>query len=136
MAKKLNVKKSADKEMHTPTLAVPPGHNGIKASKHNDIIIDIFEMRNPVIDTSSLFRKDVFCDIGGYEPKWYLIPDLHLWVKAMLAGCRFVNIPEQLVLYRKYSNSVTGQNTMQAIKQHKALYRAVVTQQKKEVFFI
>jgi len=103
--------------------------------EHNDTIIDIFKMINPIIDPSSLFRRDIFLKLGCYDTSYYLVPDLHLWVKAMLGGYYFANILEKLVSYRRHKDSVMGKFSNIAIIQHRLLYKELIHKHKKEVFF-
>ena len=101
---------------------------------HNDIVDFIFTKRNPIIDPSSMFRRDVFDSLGGYEDKWNLVPDLHLWIKALKGGSRFANIPEKLICYRKYEESVTTMNNKAAVAQHCLLHKEMLSMHKKRDF--
>ncbi len=84
------------------------------------------EMRkyvNPIIDPSSMFRKDVFNKLGGYDGKWRLVPDFNLWVRAMEDGYKFANIQEVLVYYRKHFSSVTTKYHDEAVREHFVMCR-------------
>ena len=77
-------------------------------SAHKNIKKDMFERKiNPIIDPASMFRRNVFEKLGGYDIKWRLVPDFNLWMRAMLEGYRFANIGQFLVHYRKHENSNT-----------------------------
>lgn len=101
---------------------------------HNDFITDIFNMKNTIIDPSSLFRRDTFNELGGYDPKWNLIPDLYLWTMGILGGCQFANVPEKLVAHRKHDGSVMAKYFMETWQQHKLLHKTLLAGHKKEVF--
>ncbi len=101
---------------------------------HNDAVLDIYKMKNPIIDPSSMFRKDIFNKMGHYSVKWDLIPDLYLWVSAMLGGHRFANLPHKLISYRKHKNSVMSKCQSRAIRQHRLLYDTMISKHKKEGF--
>lgn len=103
---------------------------------HNSMIEYLYNMKNPIIDPSSMFRKDIFNRLGGYNVKWYLVPDLYLWVSAMIEGYTFANIPQKLISYRKHGNSVMAKYPIKAIREHRLLYDTMIVKYKKEVFLV
>jgi glycosyltransferase involved in cell wall biosynthesis len=64
---------------------------------------------NPVIDPSSMFRKQSILDIGAYrmEPKLKTVCDFDLWCRLLLEGHHFYNFQEPLIKYRINPNGVT-----------------------------
>ena len=75
---------------------------------HKNIKKDMLEKKiNPIIDPASMFRRDIFEKLGGYDDKWKLVPDFNLWIRAMYEGYKFANICQFLVHYRKHKNSNT-----------------------------
>lgn len=103
---------------------------------HDDFVRDIFDNSdNTMIDPSSLFSRDSFYKLGGYDSEWYLVPDLHFWVKAILEGYYFYNIQEPLVAHRKHGGGVMDQNFRHVIFQHRLLNKKILSKHKKEVFF-
>ncbi len=72
---------------------------------------------NPIIDPTSMYRKEVFNELGGYQGKWRLVPDFNLWIRAMQAGCKFSNLQEVLVHYRKHPNSITNKSEMKTVRE-------------------
>lgn len=101
---------------------------------HNSMIEYIYGMKNPIIDPSSMFKRDIFNSLGGYNVKWYLVPDLYLWVSAMIEGYTFANIPQKLISYRRHGNSVMAKHPIKAIREHRLLYDTMIVKHKKEVF--
>ncbi len=100
--------------------------------QHKDIVKDIVEnSHNSIIDPSSMFNRDIFNKLGRYDNKWNLIPDFHLWIKAILAGHKIGSIAEKLVLYRKHGGSVMANYEREAIRQHVLLYNSMVIKHKK-----
>jgi glycosyltransferase involved in cell wall biosynthesis len=94
---------------------------------HNNIKKDMMEKRiNPIIDPASMFRRDVFEDLGGYDSKWRLVPDFNLWMRAMLKGYKFANIGDFLVRYRKHKNNNTTKYKKEAIKEHFEMCREIL----------
>jgi glycosyltransferase involved in cell wall biosynthesis len=66
---------------------VPAGH---------DEIVDFARWRNPINHMSVMFRKERVIAAGGYRPLEG-VEDYFLWVRMILNGSRFANIPEVLV---------------------------------------
>lgn len=86
---------------------------------HKNIKKDMLEKKiNPIIDPASMFRRDVFDKLGGYDDKWKLVPDFNLWARAMLKGYQFANIGQFLVHYRKHKNSNMTRYKKEAIREH------------------
>lgn len=55
--------------------------------------------RNPMNHMSVMFRKSSVITVGAYEDlRW--CQDYQLWIRMLLSGCRFANLPELLVYVR------------------------------------
>lgn len=67
-------------------------------SSHEDIAHYIVS-RNPLNHPSVMFKKQSVIDAGGYLP-FPLFEDYYLWVRMMVNGSKFANIPECLVNFR------------------------------------
>jgi len=65
---------------------------------------------NPIIDPSSMFRKKVFLDIGGYrmDPFYRTVQDFDLWCRLLLKGHLLYNFQEPLIKYRINPDGVTN----------------------------
>ena len=86
---------------------------------HKNIKKDILNKKiNPIIDPASMFRRDLFNELGGYDDKWLLVPDFNLWVRAILKGYNFANIGDYLIYYRIHGNSNTVKYKQESIKEH------------------
>ena len=77
-----------------------------KIFNHSNYPIDNKEIKehikkgiNPIANSSSIIRKDVFLKCGSYDPTYNLCEDFHLWVRAS-QWFNFHNIDERLTLYR------------------------------------
>ncbi|AQL43318.1 hypothetical protein BV210_11720 [Halorientalis sp. IM1011] len=69
---------------------VPPGHEDIaKRARH----------RNPINQTTVVFRRDMALSAGNYR-NVDRMEDYGLWVRMLLEGATFANIPETLVAAR------------------------------------
>ncbi len=59
--------------------------------------------RNPINHPAVIFRKKAVLEAGGYLP-FPLFEDYYLWVRMLVNGCKFANIPECLVNFRVSSD--------------------------------
>ena len=66
---------------------------------HEDII-RYFRWRNPMNHVTVMFKKNAVLAVGGYPEELRKLQDYGLWGKMIMAGCKFGNIPETLVLVR------------------------------------
>lgn len=82
---------------------------------YNEMMV---KKNNPIIDPTSMYRKDTFNRLGGYDSRWRLVPDFNLWARAAKAGHKFANLQEVLVHYRQHSNSVTNKSEMAVVREH------------------
>jgi glycosyltransferase involved in cell wall biosynthesis len=68
-----------------------------KVPLNHDCISVYAKWRNPINHMSVVFRKSSVCRAGGYSDYRYA-QDYHLWVKMLMTGCKFANLPDPLVL--------------------------------------
>ncbi|MHA2279324.1 MAG: glycosyltransferase [Promethearchaeota archaeon] len=64
---------------------------------------------NPIIDPSSMFRRQPILDIGGYrmEPELRTVQDFDLWCRLLVNGHRLYNFQEPLIKYRINPKGIT-----------------------------
>ena len=91
--------------------------------KNNKLIIKkILNDRtsNPIIDPTTMFRKSVFYELGGYSFSIdrNLVADMDLWFRALISDKVFVNIQEPLVFYRVNPGGNTVSKKREMIRQH------------------
>lgn len=73
---------------------------GIRQVPQNDDEIKRYlKKRCPMNQVSVMFRKKEVERAGGYID-WYCEEDYYLWARMALAGCRFANVPDNLVNVR------------------------------------
>jgi glycosyltransferase involved in cell wall biosynthesis len=73
---------------------------------HEDCL-EFFKKRNPLAHPATFFRKRFFEKIGrGYSLKYFRLPDqdTELWYQGFLFGCKFANVPEVLLKFRRPEN--------------------------------
>ena len=72
-------------------------------------------VQNNQINCCSLFRKEIWETIGGYDEEMKLgYEDWDYWLRATKAGYKVITIPEYLFNYRKHGKSMVTN----AIKNH------------------
>ena len=64
---------------------------------------------NPIIDPSSMYRRDIVLGVGGYSMNQFIrtAMDLHLWCRLLLRGSSLYNFQEPLIKYRINPEGVT-----------------------------
>jgi len=100
-------------------MAYPPSGN-------KDVINTVSRRcMNPMIDPTTVFRKQDFLDLGKYtlEKSIYTVPDFDLWCKAILDGKKFDNLQEPVIKYRQNSTGMTSLHKQEMIKAHMIVWR-------------
>jgi glycosyltransferase involved in cell wall biosynthesis len=65
----------------------------------NDDIYQYMKSRCALNHVTVMFRKDAVLKAGNYQD-WFWNEDYYLWVRMMMAGCNFANIPNVTVNVR------------------------------------
>lgn len=85
----------------------------------NEKIYEFMKSRCALNHVTVMFRKEAVMKAGNYQD-WFWNEDYYLWVRMMMAGCKFANIPDVAVNVRsgadqyarrggkKYFNSEIG----------------------------
>lgn len=64
-------------------------------------------LQNNQINCCSLFRKEIWEKVGGYEERITIgLEDWQFWLKATYLGYKVATIPEYLFFYRKHGESM------------------------------
>lgn len=66
---------------------------------NNKEIYDFMKSRCALNHVTVMFRKQAVMKVGNYQD-WFWNEDYYLWVRMMMAGCRFANIPDVAVNVR------------------------------------
>ena len=99
---------------------------------HEEIIDIIMSMDtfylNPIIDPSTMFSKEVFWELGGYnvDPEFRFVQDYDLWAKAIINDKKIANLQEKLIYYRTNPKGVTIKNKKIMIKQHMTVWHKLI----------
>ena len=65
----------------------------------NDEIYNYMKSRCALNHVTVMFRKEAVLKAGNYQD-WFWNEDYYLWVRMMMAGCKFANIPDVAVNVR------------------------------------
>lgn len=64
-------------------------------------------LQNNQINCCSLFRKEIWEKVGGYEERIKIgLEDWQFWLKATYLGYKVATVPEYLFFYRKHGESM------------------------------
>lgn len=85
----------------------------------------LVERRNPMIDPTTMFRRDAFLKLGRYTTREeiYTVPDMDLWCRAVLAGHKMANIKKPLISYRSNPDGMTNSKKSEMIYAHVVTWR-------------
>lgn len=73
--------------------------------------------RNTVQSASSVvFRRDVYCEIGGADEGLIYCGDWKMWAAMALAGGKIVHVGEVLNFYRTHETTVTARANQRGLK--------------------
>lgn len=70
-----------------------------KTPQHHDDIVQFAKSRNPINHPVVMFKKSAVLKAGNYQKALWM-EDYFLWVRMILDGARFYNIPEMLLKMR------------------------------------
>ena len=65
----------------------------------NEDIYEYMKNRCALNHVTVMFRKEAVLKVGNYQD-WFWNEDYYLWVRMMMAGCKFANIPDVAVNVR------------------------------------
>lgn len=94
--------------------------------KHDRILRQLLvERRNPMIDPTTMFRREVFLRLGRYTTREeiYTVPDMDLWCRAILEGHKMANIRKPLINYRSNPDGMTNRKKSEMIYAHVITWR-------------
>lgn len=69
----------------------------------NEEIYEFMKSRCALNHVTVMFRKEAVMKAGNYQD-WFWNEDYYLWVRMMMAGCKFANIPDVAVNVRSGAN--------------------------------
>ena len=81
----------------------------------NDAIYKFMKSRCALNHVTVMFRKKTVLRVGNYQD-WFWNEDYYLWVRMMMAGCVFANLPDVLVNVRSGEDQYARRGGMKYFK--------------------
>lgn len=78
--------------------------------------------RCSICQASAMLNKTKVEQVGGYKD-WYYAEDYYLWIRLMLAGYTFENIPENLLYIRTSDDQINRRGGIAYFKSMRKLYK-------------
>lgn len=72
---------------------------------HNRIVWSVF-LGASFWNSSTVIRREVLDEAGGYDSRYLYASDLELWTR-LIFRCRFANLPDHLLDYRVHGNNTS-----------------------------
>lgn len=69
----------------------------------HEACLRFFKMRDPLAHPAVLFRKSYFTKAGHYNPDYRTNQDTYMWLTGFLSGCKFANLDDVLLSFRRSS---------------------------------
>jgi glycosyltransferase EpsE len=96
----------------------------------NNDIIDMItnKCRNPMIDSTTMFRRKDFDDLSGYSNREdiRLVKDMDLWLRSIILNKNISNLNDYLIKYRINDSGNTIKYKKEMISQHMSIWREFV----------
>lgn len=96
------------------------GSMSYPAEDHEGIVDQILKRKNPMIDPTTMFNRQLFLDLKGYTTRndIYTVPDFDLWCKAILSGYKLANIKHEIIHYRVNPQGMTRRHSKEMMSAH------------------
>jgi len=97
---------------------------------HEKIVSEIIDnVTNPMIDPTTMFKTQVFKDLGSYTLRKdiYTVPDFDLWTRAIIKGFNFANLQGYVIKYRDNPDGMTLQHKQEMIRAFMTVWRPFVS---------
>ena len=88
----------------------------------NEDIYRYMKSRCGLNHVTVMFRKEAVLKAGNYQD-WFWNEDYYLWVRMMLAGCKFANLTDVLVNVRSGKDQYARRGGMKYFKSEEGLQR-------------
>lgn len=91
--------------------------------EHHADIVRFARQRNPMNHPTVMFRREAVGRVGGYRHV-YLFEDYDLWVRMIVQGARFHNLPVPLLYFRTSTDFFRRRGGWRYVKSEMALQRS------------
>jgi len=96
-----------------------PDQGKLLPRKFQPFSAELFKMFNFITNPGTAYKKNLFLEVGGFDPEFSLSEDYDLWLRMLNAGAKFGYTDQILVDYRRSSGSVT-------VEKHDQMHQAVM----------
>lgn len=86
----------------------------------NEDIYDFMKNRCALNHVTVMFRKEAVLKVGNYQD-WFWNEDYYLWVRMMIAKCKFANVPDVLVNVRSGADQYARRGGMKYFKSEEGI---------------
>jgi glycosyltransferase involved in cell wall biosynthesis len=94
-----------------------------RVPESHDAIVKFAKNRNPLNHMTVVFRKDAVMDVGGYIPM-NGFEDYYLWMRMLLQGKQFANLPQVLLKARTGQGMISRRQGWKYAKDELVLEKA------------
>lgn len=91
----------------------------------NDEIYEYMKSRCALNHVTVMFRKEAVMKAGNYQD-WFWNEDYYLWVRMIMAGCKFANIPDVAVNVRSGVDQYARRGGMRYFKSEKGIQKMML----------
>lgn len=88
----------------------------------HDDIYNYMKSRCAFNHVTVMFKKEAVISVGNYQD-WFWNEDYYLWVRMMLHGCKFANLPDVLVNVRSGIGQYARRGSMKYFKSEEGIQR-------------
>lgn len=88
----------------------------------NEDIRNFMKKRCPFNHMTVMYKKSEVLKAGNYQD-WYWNEDYYLWIRMMVAGCKFANLEENLVNVRVGKNMYARRGSLKYFKSEEGIQR-------------
>jgi glycosyltransferase involved in cell wall biosynthesis len=82
--------------------------------RHEDCVAQLNNQRNPIANSSVVYRKSIHDRVGYYDPEKF-VEDYDLWMRAKRANFVFANLDSKLLFHRVHESSHFNSSNRQAL---------------------
>ena len=96
-------------------------HNWQSARPH--LLLSLFRAGySPLLQQGTLFRREVFDSLDGFDTSWQLVADADFWFRALLKKFRFhYESPRSVAAFRMHRNQLSRRLAAKSLREHRAM---------------
>jgi glycosyltransferase involved in cell wall biosynthesis len=87
----------------------------ILPSSHDSCVDWLHTRKNPIANSSVMYKKSLHDIVGYYDPEKFAVEDYDMWMRSMRANLTFANLDKKHLLHRIHKDSNYNSTTKQKI---------------------